>query len=112
MYVEEEVRGSMYHSAVGRGGRIKVFALRGSYLPDCYQRYAQYFVILPRDYSPLQDLGHRLIGSDLRLLLTTLGRDSRDLPDLLDYLGGSMLIPLINRFSTQLHKAIILYRQK
>ena len=55
---------------------------------------------LPSDHSPLRDLDHRLIGSDLRFLLPTLGQDSREIADLLDYLGGSMLIPLINRFST------------
>jgi len=40
-YVEEVVRGSMSRLAVGRGGHIEVFALRGSYLPDCHQRHEQ-----------------------------------------------------------------------
>ena len=40
-YVEVEVRGSMYHLADALGGRIIVFVLQDSSLPDCSQRHTQ-----------------------------------------------------------------------
>jgi hypothetical protein len=56
----------MYRLVVVRGGRIEVFALQGSYLPDYYQRDTQPLKgHSPGNHSPLQDLDHRLIGSDL-----------------------------------------------
>ena len=50
--VEVEVHGSVYHLADALGGRIIVFVLQDSSLPDCSQRHTQSSETLTEELQP------------------------------------------------------------